>query len=55
MGRLEGKVGLVTGAARGTGEATARRFAHEGAHVVLADILDDRGKRAADEIGSAAR
>ena len=35
-GRLEGKVAIITGAARGTGEATARRFVREGASVVVA-------------------
>ncbi len=54
MGRLEGKIAIVTGAARGTGEATARRFAAEGARVLLGDVLDDRGKAAAAGIGPAA-
>jgi NAD(P)-dependent dehydrogenase (short-subunit alcohol dehydrogenase family) len=50
-GRLEGKVAVITGAASGIGRASARRFAAEGAHVVVAD-LDDRGGTAlADEIG----
>ena len=52
--RLEGKVAIVTGAARGTGEATARRFAQEGAKVVLGDILDDLGAAVAQDIGPAA-
>src|SRR5688572_10091544 len=38
--RLQGKVALVTGAARGMGAATAARFVDEGARVVLADVLD---------------
>ncbi len=54
-GRLAGKVALVTGAARGTGEATARIFAAEGAKVVLGDLLDDLGESVAKEIGDAAR
>ena len=44
MARLEGKVALVTGAARGQGEMHALLCAKEGASVVLADILDDEGK-----------
>ncbi len=53
-GRLEGKVAIITGAARGTGEATARRFVSEGARVVLADILDEAGEKLAAELGEAA-
>jgi 3alpha(or 20beta)-hydroxysteroid dehydrogenase len=48
VGRLNDKVALVTGAARGQGEAEARLFAAEGARVVLADVLDDVNKLAAD-------
>ncbi len=44
MGRLEGKVCLITGAGSGIGQASARIFAREGARVVVADI-DDRGAR----------
>ena len=40
MGRLEGKVAIVTGAARGNGEGAAKVMAREGATVVLTDILD---------------
>ena len=54
MGRLDGKVALITGAARGQGLSEARRFTAEGAAVVLVDVLDDAGRAAAAEIGSAA-
>ena len=50
-GRLDGEVALVTGAARGQGEAEARMFAREGAQVVLADIRDELGHKVAGEIG----
>ena len=55
MGRLTGRVAIVTGAARGMGEAEARMFAVEGARVVVADVLDDLGKAVADDIGDAAQ
>jgi 3alpha(or 20beta)-hydroxysteroid dehydrogenase len=55
MGRLEGKVAIVTGAARGTGAAIARLFAEEGARVILGDVLEDPGARVAGEIGATAR
>lgn len=54
MGRLAGKVALVTGAARGQGAATARRFVEEGALVVLTDLNDDEGGELAEELGDAA-
>ncbi|KHK89885.1 SDR family NAD(P)-dependent oxidoreductase [Novosphingobium malaysiense] len=53
-GRIEGKVALVTGAASGLGDAIARRFAAEGAAVVLADIDADNGKALAAEMGAGA-
>ena len=51
--RLEGKVALVTGGARGMGEAEARLFASEGANVVVADLLDVEGQAVADAINAA--
>ena len=54
MGRLDGKVAIITGAARGQGAAEARMFAAEGARVLLADILDADGEAVAAEIGDAA-
>lgn len=54
MGRLDGKVALVTGAARGSGEQIARAFVAEGSRVVILDVLEDRGKLVADDLGEAA-
>ncbi|MFE5588772.1 SDR family NAD(P)-dependent oxidoreductase [Streptomyces sp. NPDC056549] len=51
MGKLEGRVVLVTGAARGQGEQEARLFAAEGAKVVLGDVLDGAGEALAKELG----
>jgi 3alpha(or 20beta)-hydroxysteroid dehydrogenase len=51
MGRLDGKVALITGGARGMGKSHARHFVAEGAKVVLGDIQDDKGKELAAELG----
>ncbi|MEV5974286.1 glucose 1-dehydrogenase [Streptomyces sp. NPDC051921] len=51
MGKLDGRVVVITGAARGQGEQEARLFAAEGAKVVLADVLDDPGEALAKELG----
>ncbi len=55
MGRFDGKVVIVTGAARGQGEAEARLFASEGARVIIGDVLDAEGEAVAADIGAAAR
>jgi NAD(P)-dependent dehydrogenase (short-subunit alcohol dehydrogenase family) len=53
MGRLEGKVALITGAASGMGKVAASLFAREGARVVVADVTDEAGAAAVDEIDAA--
>jgi 3alpha(or 20beta)-hydroxysteroid dehydrogenase len=55
MGRLDGLVAIVTGAARGQGEAEARLFAAEGAKVILTDVLSEKGAEIANEIGPNAK
>ncbi|MFI6401567.1 SDR family NAD(P)-dependent oxidoreductase [Streptomyces sp. NPDC050548] len=52
MGKLDGRVVIVTGAARGQGEQEARLFAAEGAKVVVADVLDEQGEALAKELGA---
>jgi NAD(P)-dependent dehydrogenase (short-subunit alcohol dehydrogenase family) len=49
-GRLDGKVALISGAARGMGECEARLFAREGAKVVLGDVLEEQGQQAVSGI-----
>jgi 3alpha(or 20beta)-hydroxysteroid dehydrogenase len=55
MGRVDWKVALISGGARGMGASHARLLVAEGANVVIGDILDDDGQALADELGSAAR
>src|SRR5690348_6447062 len=53
MGRLDGKVALITGAASGMGKVSASLFASEGAAVVVADVSDGAGNETAREIEAA--
>jgi 3alpha(or 20beta)-hydroxysteroid dehydrogenase len=55
MGRVDGRVAIVTGAARGMGAAHARALAREGAKVLLTDVLEDEGREVAEELGEHAR
>ena len=51
--RLEGKVALISGGARGMGAAEARMFAQEGANVVIGDVLEEEGRQVAAQISEA--
>ena len=55
MGRVEGKVALISGGARNIGGASARLLVAEGAQVVIGDVLDEEGQALADELGENAR
>jgi 3alpha(or 20beta)-hydroxysteroid dehydrogenase len=51
MNRLDGKIVLISGAARGIGAKTARLMVEAGARVIIGDIVDERGRETAREIG----
>lgn len=55
MGRLDGKVALITGGAKGMGESHVRALAAEGARVVFGDVLDDKGKEVSAALGDCCR
>jgi NAD(P)-dependent dehydrogenase (short-subunit alcohol dehydrogenase family) len=51
MNRLDGKVALISGAARGIGAETARLMVEAGARIIIGDVLDERGRETARDIG----
>lgn len=51
MGRLDGKVAIITGASRGMGESHAREFVKQGAKVVMTDVREEAGRALAEELG----
>jgi NAD(P)-dependent dehydrogenase (short-subunit alcohol dehydrogenase family) len=51
MGQLDGRIGIITGAASGIGAACARVLSREGAKLVLTDLDDAGGQRLAEQIG----
>jgi 3alpha(or 20beta)-hydroxysteroid dehydrogenase len=55
VARLDGKLALISGGARGMGAVHARRFVEEGAKVVIGDVLDEEGAAVASDLGDAAR
>jgi NAD(P)-dependent dehydrogenase (short-subunit alcohol dehydrogenase family) len=55
MGRMDGKVAVITGGASGIGEASVRRLCEEGARIIIADIQEDRGRQLAEELGASTR
>ncbi|WP_326791611.1 SDR family oxidoreductase [Streptomyces sp. NBC_00841] len=55
MRRLDGRTAVITGGAQGQGEVEVRRFVEAGAHVLIADVLQDKGRELAQELGERAR
>jgi 3alpha(or 20beta)-hydroxysteroid dehydrogenase len=55
MGRLDGKVALVSGGARGIGAAIIARFLNEGAKAIVSDVLDAEGEQLVAQLGDGVR